>query len=76
MARILRSGGVYFCISLGIPAERMSILTNQDYSWTVEKVPLTKPVVSEVVEKHDPENEPTSCYWLYICKTGGDDEEG
>lgn len=76
VARILKPGGVYMCVSLGIPNERMELLTNQDFSWTVRSLPLIKHVISEVVEKHDPENEPTSCYWLYICQTGGSDEEG
>ncbi|GMH68729.1 hypothetical protein TL16_g04998 [Triparma laevis f. inornata] len=75
VARILKPGGIYMCLSSGIPNERLPMLNNQDYSWDVECVPIAKPVISEVEVKFNLE-EDTSCYWLYICKTGGDDEEG
>ncbi|GMH89971.1 hypothetical protein TrVE_jg7054 [Triparma verrucosa] len=76
VARILKPGGIYMCLSSGIPNERMTMLSNQDYSWEVHYFPVPKPVISEVEPKFNPTEEPTSCYWLYTCKTGGDDEEG
>ena len=49
--RILKPGGTYMCLSSGIPSEVMKILSNQDFSWLVECIPVVKPVISEVVLK-------------------------
>ncbi|GMH71701.1 hypothetical protein TrRE_jg8614 [Triparma retinervis] len=76
VARILKPGGVYMCVSVGIPSERMPILGNEDFSWSVEFETLSKPASSEAVVDYDPVEKPTSCHYLYICKTGGDDNEG
>jgi hypothetical protein len=64
------------CVSVGIPSERMPILGNEDFSWSVEFETLSKPASSEAVVDYDPVEKPTSCHYLYICKTGGDDNEG
>jgi ubiquinone/menaquinone biosynthesis C-methylase UbiE len=76
VARILRPKGVFMCVSTGIPSERLPMLTNQDYSWDVECIPLPKPVVSEDGEKFDPQDDQVGCHWMYVCKTGGHDDEG
>ncbi len=76
VARIIKTGGTYMCISVGIPEQRLTILQNQDLSWDVTVLPLTKPVISEDVEKYEPVDTPLSAHYLYICKSGGNDDEG
>jgi hypothetical protein len=66
------------CISCGVPNERLPQLSNQDYSWDVATTPVPKPVNSEETAKrqNSPDEDPVSSYWMYVCKTGGDEDEG
>ena len=76
VARILKPGGVYMCVSIGTPSERLPILSNQDFSWSITTETIPKPISSENAEVHDPDGDPVSCHYLYICKIGGDYDEG
>ena len=76
IARILKPGGVYMCYSIGPPSLRLPILENQDYSWKVKVEFVPKPIISDVRVKFDPINNPESCHYVYVCKTGGEFEEG
>jgi len=76
VARILKPKGYFLCVSVGIPSERLPILENQDYSWKVTAIPLQKPVANEKGSEFDPEGDPVGVHWLYVCRTGGDDDEG
>lgn len=75
VARVLRPGGKLFCVSVGTPSERLMILDNQDYSWKVESFAVKKPRISEK-DSVGEEGEPTSSYWLYVCTSGGSENEG
>jgi len=78
VSRILRPGGCYFCVSCGVLEETLPLLQNQDYSWTVEVVPVPKPRASEDKVKTPPAGGKggEDCHYIYVCKTGGHDDEG
>ena len=74
VARVLKPEGKFMCISVWHPDELLEMLSNQDYSWKVEYEFLTKPIIGGVEEKMDPDNNPTSVHYLYVCTMGSDDE--
>jgi ubiquinone/menaquinone biosynthesis C-methylase UbiE len=62
MYRVLKPGGVYVCVSYGVPATRMGYLKTPNLDWTVTNSKLAKPRV----EGFDDMGADTSHY-IYSC---------
>jgi len=74
VARILKPLGKFIIVSLYHPSNHLLLLENQDYSWKVTCTPLKKPVIGGEVENFDPDNQPESAHYLYVCEMESDDE--
>jgi ubiquinone/menaquinone biosynthesis C-methylase UbiE len=74
VARVLKSDGIFMCISLGYPSERLFVLENQDYSWQVEVFRIPKPTVSQMTMDDDDKDDETTAHYLYLCRLGGKEE--
>lgn len=66
MHRVLKPGGVYVCVSYGVPKTRMGYLQAPGLGWNVETVRMPKPQI----EGYD-EVGASDSHFIYICtKTG------
>jgi hypothetical protein len=63
VARVLKPGGVFFMVSHGAPATRLSYLDSRALGWNVQYVALNKPQVNGP----EPYVGAPSTHFLYIC---------
>jgi len=64
MFRVLKPGGVYCCISYGVPPTRMGYLSPKGMNWAVEFKKIAKPQVEGASEGEH--------YYMYICRKLGE----
>eukprot|EP00003_Mantamonas_plastica_P023452 TRINITY_DN4227_c0_g2_i1.p1 TRINITY_DN4227_c0_g2~~TRINITY_DN4227_c0_g2_i1.p1 ORF type:complete len:227 (+),score=37.94 TRINITY_DN4227_c0_g2_i1:70-681(+) len=62
VSRVLKSGGVYLCVSYANPGLRQATLEKSKYHWTVDVQTIDKPT-AEGVTHEDPEAEPV--HYIY-----------
>jgi len=68
-SRVLKSKGVLFIVSYGIPENRLQYLENEDYSWTVTTHTIPKPTVSATAVPDTKDS--NSVHYVYVCQKGG-----
>lgn len=69
VSRTLKSVGVYFCVSYGIPDNRMTYLDNEAYGWTVKVHTVAKPTVSAAATASAGKSgDPSSVHYIYVCQ--------
>ena len=69
VSRTLKSVGVYFCVSYGIPDNRMTYLDNEAYGWTVKVHTVAKPTVSAAASAGAGKSgDPSSVHYIYVCQ--------
>lgn len=64
MYRVLKPGGIYLCISHGVPNTRMTYLNPKTLNWQVEFRKIAKPMVENGHEVQGPSDH----HFLYICR--------
>ena len=78
ISRVLKPGGVYFCISYGVPAYRMHYLKWPEYDWAIDIEKVQKPMFESLAKETNGagnngdaqqkrENE-LSYNYIYICQ--------
>jgi EEF1A lysine methyltransferase 4 len=69
VSRVLKSVGVYFCVSYGIPDNRLTYLDNEAYGWTVKVHTVAKPNVSAASSASASSSvDATSVHYVYVCQ--------
>jgi SAM-dependent methyltransferase len=66
VSRVLRPGGVFFCVSYGNPENRLQYMENDEYRWRVTVKTLPKPTVSAKGELDAAD--PTQNHFIYILQ--------
>lgn len=65
--RVLKPGGVYFCVSYGKPENRLAYLENQaEFKWTVEVETVPKPTVGGELLAESKDG--SHVHYIYLCK--------
>eukprot|EP00918_Siedleckia_nematoides_P098784 GHVU01216113.1.p1 GENE.GHVU01216113.1~~GHVU01216113.1.p1 ORF type:complete len:204 (+),score=33.51 GHVU01216113.1:96-707(+) len=62
ITRVLRPGGVYICVSFGMPSLRMPFLQSPDLGWAVSTRAVPKPKIDDLRE------EANGKHFIYICR--------
>lgn len=70
ISRALKPMGVYFCISYGVPENRLSYLENEEYKWKVTVHTVPKPTVSAAAAPEAKEG--SNMHYIYVCQKGVD----
>jgi len=65
VSRVLRPGGVLFCVSYGTPDNRLQYFENDDYGWSVSVKSLPKPTISAQTGAPDAAD-PASNHFVYV----------
>mmetsp|Transcript_4187 Transcript_4187/g.13771 ORF Transcript_4187/g.13771 Transcript_4187/m.13771 type:complete len:207 (-) Transcript_4187:149-769(-) len=73
-SRVLKSNGVFFVVSYGVPDNRTQYLENEDYSWKVTTHTVPKPTVSAASTPDT--QDANAVHYVYVCQKGGGNEEG
>ena len=60
----------YFCISYGVPENRLSYLENEEYKWKVTVHTVPKPTVSAAAAPEAKEG--SNMHYIYVCQKGLD----
>lgn len=70
VSRVLKSVGVYFCVSYGIPDNRMTYLDSEAYGWTVKVHTVAKPTVSAAgaAAAGGKGADGSSVHYVYVCQ--------
>lgn len=74
VSRVLKSHGVFFIVSYGVPDNRRQYLENEDFSWTVSIHTVPKPTVSATAVPDT--KDANSVHYIYVCQKGGSADEG
>ena len=73
--RVLAPGGVYICITHGIPSERLHFFQGDPdaadgwpkrFDWSIDKEKVQKPTISQSSAAN--ENDERNFHWIYIMK--------
>ena len=68
IARVLKPGGVYLCVSYGMPEFRSAFLAQAEFDWSLKIEKLLKPTVDGSEEKTDAgKADGMSYHYVYIC---------
>jgi len=70
VSRVLKPGGVFFCVSYGTPDNRLQYFENDDYGWSVVVKTLPKPTISSTTGAPDAAD-PASNHFVYVLVKGG-----
>lgn len=68
ISRVLKSVGVYFCVSYGQPDNRMTYLDNEAYGWTVKVHTVAKPTVSAASAAASSKGDASAVHYVYVCQ--------
>ena len=66
MFRVLKPGGIYLCVSHGLPTTRLSYLNPKGSNWAVEYKKAPKPPVESGQEVSGASDH----HFIYVCKKG------
>ena len=64
--RVLKSSGVFFCVSYGPPEFRLNYFSAEECRWSVDVGQLEKPG-----EEEDGDGEDKQFHYVYVCKSVG-----
>ena len=66
VSRVLKPGGVFVCVSYGVPENRLQYMENDDYGWRVTVKTLPKPTISATGAPDA--TDPTQSHIVYILQ--------
>eukprot|EP00916_Digyalum_oweni_P000233 GHVL01000347.1.p1 GENE.GHVL01000347.1~~GHVL01000347.1.p1 ORF type:complete len:211 (+),score=24.52 GHVL01000347.1:63-695(+) len=65
ISRILKTDGVYICVSYGQPSYRLTYLQRQDYRWDVKIHTVHKPMLNMTAPLSADEKD--NVHYIYVC---------
>jgi len=70
--RVLKAGGVYICVSYGMPQHREHYFSKPEYDWEVIFQKVFKPTISTSITIAADDKDSPNVHYIYICKKRSD----